>query len=143
VTLIPGSLAGGRIRPERQLVISLAAMTALAFTVLLAGLSPDLILYTIAMMLLGFFNGLINALSQVLVLTRTTDDVRGRVGAAVSGLATAATLIGMPVGGALASVYSPRQIFIGSGATSLVVCLAVSAWALARQQPEPVIECQP
>ncbi len=64
---------------------------------------------------------MVNVCVATLVLTRTDERIRGRVSAALGAVLQGAGVVSLVIGGALAAVLDPRQIFLlagGLGASS-------------------------
>lgn len=72
----------------------------------------------------GLANGVLNVTTNAVVLARAPEAARGRVSATV-GAITSASLIGaMGLGGLVAHVLTPRQVFLAAGLLGVAVVLA-------------------
>jgi MFS family permease len=85
---------------------------------------PDLVVGAVAC---GFGAGMLNAATSTLVVTRSAELVRGRVIAALSGTARAASLLALLLGGLAGALLGPRATFVvaGSGCAVAAVVSAV------------------
>jgi MFS family permease len=70
-------------------------------------------------------NGVLNVAASAVVMTRTADELRGRVGAALGAIVSAGSVTSLVAGGALAAVLSPRQVFALSGALALAAVVVL------------------
>ena len=127
-----GALAGGRLVGEpalaRWLIVSAVVLsTGLAGM----GLAPSVLVLTAVSVGAGAANGVLNVCSSALIFGRAVPAERGRVGAVVGGVASAAQLAAYTAGGALASVLDPREIFVLGGALGVLAAVPLG-FALVR-----------
>jgi len=73
--------------------------------------------------LAGAGNGMVNVCAATLVMTRTQEQMRGRVSAALWAVLSAASVASLAAGGALAAVLDPRQVYLLAGGLGGVVTL--------------------
>jgi MFS family permease len=136
-----GALLAGRLRGPLALARGfVASAVALALSIAAAGLAPTvwwLIACTVA---LGTTNGVLNVTLGALAMGRARADQRGRVGALISGVASGTQIGAFAAGGALATVFSPRQIFVVAGLSGVVapVLLGRGLLRAVRAGSEPV-----
>jgi MFS family permease len=121
VGALTGSLFGGRLRGE----LPLARAFAVAATALAAGLAAMAAVPNVVAMLplafaIGTANGVLNVALGSLVMRRPAADARGRVGAVVNGVASGTQLGAYALGGLLAAVLTPREIFAAAGLSGLL-----------------------
>jgi hypothetical protein len=95
------------------------------------GLAPTVAWVLPAVLAGGIGNGVLNLAVGSLVGMRSAEAVRGRVAAIVGGLASAGQVGAMLLGGVLASVLAPRQIFVLAGLLGMLVPLALGHRLLA------------
>ena len=128
VGLIVGSLLAGRLRgPVRLTRALLAACAVLSIAVGSYSVAPAVGWLAPAAVIGGFANGVLNLCSGALIILRTPSEVRGRISATLSGVTSGALIGAYALGGALAVVLTPREIFLAAG------CLGVlSPMALGR-----------
>jgi MFS family permease len=119
-----GVLACGRITTDAARAWTVAAGAAIMSLAMLAfGLAPAILLLVPFAVLAGAGNGMVNVCAATLVMTRTQEQMRGRVSAALSAALNAASVASLAAGGALAAVLDPRQVYLLAGALGGVVTL--------------------
>ncbi len=130
--LLTGALLGSRFRGQPQLLrVSLGSAAGLSLSLLGMGLAPRVGWLLPAVLAGGMCNGLLNLAIGSLVGIRSAEAVRGRVAAIVGGLASGAQVGALLVGGLLAAVLAPRQIFVLGGLLGLLAPLALGRRLLA------------
>ncbi len=132
VGVVAGSLAAGRIPADArraQAVLAGAALMSLIFAGY--GLAPTVAVLVPLSIIGGVGNGLVNVCVATLVMTRTDERARGRVSAALGGVANGAGVVSLALGGGLAAVLDPRQVFLLAavlgGIVTVVTAVRVSA----------------
>lgn len=136
-----GAALAGRLSGDRAWVrgtIGGFAVTCGALAV--AGASPSFWFYLVLMVVVAGAAGVGNASNGALVVTRTPDDQRGTVGAALSGVARTGSVLALALGGLLGTLASPRAVFIGGGILGMVVVLALGWRAIRAAAAEPTPE---
>jgi MFS family permease len=119
-----GVLACGRITTDAARAWAVAAGAAIMSLALLAiGLAPEILLLVPLAVLVGAGNGMVNVCTATLVMTRTREQMRGRVSAALGAVLSAASVASLAAGGALAAVLDPRQVYLLAGALGSAVTL--------------------
>jgi MFS family permease len=119
-----GVLACGRITTDAARAWAVAAGAAImSLTMLASGLAPAVLLLAPLAVLVGAGNGMVNVCVATLVMTRTREQIRGRVSAALGAVLSAASVASLAAGGALAAVLDPRQVYLLAGALGSVVTL--------------------
>ena len=119
-----GVLACGRITTDAARAWAVAAGAAImSLTMLASGLAPAVLLLAPLAVLVGAGNGMVNVCVATLVMTRTREQMRGRVSAALGAVLSAASVASLAAGGALAAVLDPRQVYLLAGALGSVVTL--------------------
>jgi MFS family permease len=108
----------------RQLVLAVVAMT---IGVALVGLSPTVLLAALASVVIGTGNGLLNVVTQHLVIRRVPSEVLGRVFAAIQGTANAAMFGSLALGGLIVGVVQPRSVFLVTAALAAVAVASTAA----------------
>jgi len=78
----------------------------------------------------GAANGLLNLGTSALTMMRAPEHARGRISAATNGIASAAMIGAFVLGGALAAIASPRQIFLIAGLFGMLAPLTLGRWLL-------------
>jgi MFS family permease len=147
-----GALLGGRLRGMTALARAFVGSTVvLAFGLVAAGLAPTVVWVLLGIALVGLMNGVLNVTLASLAMGRTAPSERGRVSALLSGLASGTQILAFAAGGALASVFTPRVIFVAAGVLGMLAPLllgpgllrttgaaeAEAAGAERRTAPEP------
>ena len=104
-----------------------------AVVMVAAGLAPGFWTYAVlsTLMIAAFGTG--NATFGALLTSRTPDAQRGRVYAALTGMARSASLIALGLGGVANAVLGPRTTFIVAG-TAGAIAMAVASVAVIRAQ---------
>ncbi|WP_165310713.1 MFS transporter [Microbacterium protaetiae] len=129
-----GAAVAGRIHTNttRARVATLGFGGA-AVVMVAAGLAPGYWVYAVLITLLTASFGTGNATFGALLTSRTPDAHRGRVYAALNGLARSASLISLGLGGVGNAVLGPRATFIVAGIAGAVT-MAVASIAVLRAQ---------
>jgi MFS family permease len=119
--MLGGALLGGRLRGVRSLARGFVGSTMLLAAGLAAtGLVPSVGWILPAVAIVGLMNGVLNVTLSSLVLGRTRAEERGRVGALLSGVASGTQIVAFAMCGALATAFSPREIFVAAGVLGLL-----------------------
>jgi MFS family permease len=120
VASLSGAISKRFGRPERLLVVGCAALCA---GIGAFGLTNQLWQAAVLVVFLGGANALLNVNALVLITRRSTDEVRGRVFAAVQGIISAGSILALSVGGLLLLAFTPRSIIL---VASLCCALALA-----------------
>jgi MFS family permease len=144
--IVAGALASSRMTADAgRARAALTGAGLISLALLGYGLAPAVVLVAPAAVLGGVGNGVANVCVATLVLTRTDERVRGRVSATLGAVLQGAAVASLVIGGALAAVLEPRQIFLLAGGLGAVVT-AVAAAAVTgsrRRACAPVPDIQP
>jgi hypothetical protein len=97
--------------------------------------SPSLVLACIAALIGGIGNGVELPSLTSIVQRLTPTHLQGRMMGAVESLTALSLAIGLPLGGALVALSSPRIAFLVVGLG--VLAAAVALFSLSRRRPEP------
>jgi MFS family permease len=137
--MLAGSLLGARWSTPPALVrVILVGAGVLSAALAGYGFAPS-VGWLLPMALTGgAANGLLNLSTGAMTMLRAPYEARGRVSAAVNGVASAAMIGAYVLGGVLANVATPRQLFIASGALGLLAPLAVGRMLLRAASPTQV-----
>jgi len=134
-SLLAGSALAGRWNGDRQLVRAVSGSGfVLAAALALLAIVPTIGWVFAVFVVFGAANGVINVSSSALLIRATPEPERGRVLAAFSGIARAAGLGALVLGGALASAFSPRHV-VGMCGLAALATLAVTLPPLLRTVP--------
>lgn len=121
---VVGSALVGRLNGSRQLLraitLSFAGLGGIA--VLIAG-TPSIGWLFAVYVVGGVINGLANAATGALIPLRIAEAFLGRANAAFSAMIRASGLGALAIGGLLADVLTPRQLFAACGVAGLLVVL--------------------
>ena len=135
--MLGGALLGGRLRGVRSLARGFVGSTVLLAAGLAAtGLVPSVGWILPAVAIVGLMNGVLNVTLSSLVLGRTRAEERGRVGALLSGVASGTQIVAFAMCGALATAFSPREIFVAAGVLGLLAPVAFGR-GLVRSAGDP------
>lgn len=130
--MLAGALVGGRLPGQRGLLrAALAGCLLLGLGLVGMGLAPSVGWVLPACLLGGTANGLLSLSVLALVGIRTPEPCRGRVSATVNGITSAGQIGAMLLGGLLAVLLDPRQVFILAGALGLLAPLVLGRGLLA------------
>jgi MFS family permease len=142
VAMVAGSLASGRINGQRQLLIgAVVSMLLLSVSMLGYAAAPTILWLFPPAVVGGVGNALLNMTVNTVVATRVAEQVRGRVAAAIGGLMSAGMVGAMLLGGVLANVFTPREVFLLGSIVGAAVPLLVGPRLLkasAAPTPTPV-----
>lgn len=131
--MLVGALFGGRIRGVTGLARGFVwSAIGLASSIAVAGCAPTVWWLLPAVALLGATNGVFSVTLSSLAMARTAADERGRVGALVGGVASGTQIVAFAIGGALAGVFTPREVFIGAGVLGLAAPLLLGPALIRR-----------
>jgi len=139
VGLVGGSIVASTWL-ERAELARLYPLSFLVFAagVVIAGVSPNIWLGSLAMVVSGFGNGAAFVLTVLLVQKGAADHVRGRAFTLIISVHNSVLGAAMVATGPLVDAVGPRWIYVGSG--SLIVVSAVVALAMTR---DPVLDAAP
>jgi MFS family permease len=143
--IVAGALAAGRMTADAgRARAALAGAGLISLALLGYALAPAAALIAPAAVLGGVGNGIANVSVATLVLTRSDERVRGRVSAALGAVLQGASVASLVIGGALAAVLDPRQIFLLAGGLGAVVtavaAAAVTGSGRAASAPVPDVD---
>ena len=130
--MLLGSLVGGRWSSQLALArVVLASTVALSLSMLGYTVAPGVPWLLPVAVAGGAANGLLNLGTSALTMMRAPEHARGRVSAATNGIASAAMIGAFVLGGVLAAIASPRQIFLIAGLLGMLAPLTLGRWLLA------------
>lgn len=119
--MLLGSLLSRRWRSQDVLVrLVIGSAAALSLALLGYGAAPHVAWILPAAVVGGIANGLLGYGVNTLIMLRTPEEVRGRVGAAVSAILSSAMIGAYLLGGIVAGFATPRQIILVSAALGLI-----------------------
>ncbi len=135
---VVGAALAGRLASEASRVRGcLAGFGAACAAIAAAGVAPDYWVYFVLIVILAGGAGVGNAASGALIMLRTPDADRGKVQSALSGMARAASLLALALGGAAVTWLRPRVLFVAAGVAGLTaVAVAASRLIVRRRGPE-------
>lgn len=140
--VVAGAVASGRIGADAgraRAVLAGAALMSLAFAGY--GLAPVVAALVPLSILGGVGNGLVNVCVATLVMTRSEERVRGRVSAALGAAANGASVASLVVGGGLAAVLDPRQVFLLAAVLAGAVTAVTAVRVRGRDSAGPEPDC--
>ena len=134
---VVGSWAVGRLVTDAARVRAvLTGLVGTAMSVGFAGLSPTVAVLAVCLVLLGAFNGGVNAATGPLYVLRTAEVDRGKVLAAINGVSRAGSVVALGLGGLVGSWLGARATFV-SGAVLALLVVAGLAWSLRGMDRTP------
>ncbi|MGZ4431536.1 MAG: MFS transporter [Gaiellales bacterium] len=123
--LVAGSLVAGRRRlGPAAFTLSIAGMGG---SWLLAGVAPAVGLAAIGLTSLGVFNGVALVLNRSSVARATAPEERPGLIAFLISIGVSAQATGTVLGGAVASIGSPRWVYVGAGLVGVFVAAPLAA----------------
>jgi MFS family permease len=126
VGMVVGSLAAGRLAGElRQVRAWAVGSLVLSASIVGFGLVPSAGWLLVASVVGGTANGVLNVCVGTILMTRTPEALRGRVAAAATAVVSAASVLSLVAGGALAAALGPRAVCLLAGGLSLATALMV------------------
>lgn len=127
---VAGSWAAGRLATDTSRVrCVLVGLAGTALSIGLAGLAPTIAVLAVCLVLLGMFNGGVNAAIGPLYVIRPADVDRGKVLAAINGVSRAGSILALALGGLIGNWLGARATFVGGGVCASLVVAAL-AWSL-------------
>ncbi|MGH7640429.1 MAG: MFS transporter [Candidatus Dormibacteria bacterium] len=127
--LVAGSVLAGQVGHDlgrAQATVAGAAMISVAL--LAFSVVPNVVWLLPAGLFGGVGNGLVNVCVGTLITTRTPQQVRGRVFAALGAAVSTATVLSLVLGAVVAGLVGPRLVYLAAGA-----CCLATAGLLAAQ----------
>ena len=130
-----GALAGawiaGRLAGDgRRALATVSGFGVAALSLVAMGLSPGFWIYAVFLTVLAAGFGIGNATSGALITTRTPEAERGRVYAALGGLARTASLFALALGSLGNAALGPRLTFVLAGVAGAATMIVAGARAL-------------
>jgi MFS family permease len=123
--LVGAFIAGRMVREGQRIAGAVLGFGVAAVALIAAGAAPSFWFYAAAVTGLSAAFGLGNATFGALLTTRTPDGQRGRVYAALGGLARTAGLVALALGSLAGTVVGPRWTFVIAGALGAAVMAVV------------------
>ena len=128
-----GAAMAGSIRtPRVRLRVLLAAMTLTSAFLGIMGMVPNVGLLFVAYTAMGTACGVLNACFGAIAILRIPEGGRGQAMAIVGGMTRAVSIAALALGGLLGAVMPVRVSFLLTGATGVLVALALAAYVLPR-----------
>jgi MFS family permease len=136
-----GAFLAGRIAGVRRWVRAAVLGFGLsAVALVLAGLAPSFWVYVALLAGLTTAFSIGNATFGALLMTRTPDADRGKVQAALGGMARTCSLIALAIGGFGTSLLGPRITFVLAGVAGVLVMIAAGLLTMRSKGDDPVDE---
>jgi MFS family permease len=133
-----GSMLAGRAGSDAGRVVAVVVGTGgVTVGLLAAGLWPALPVLFAAFAGLGVGSGTANGAIAALLLTRSPEAARGQMLASVDGLARAASLGALALGGWAATLLGPARTFVLCGVGCVMVVTALVVRILPRRHASP------
>ncbi|WP_112248304.1 MFS transporter [Kribbella monticola] len=128
---IAGAWLTGRLKDDldRSRAV-LLGMAGIGVSCVVMGLARNVVVLLIGAVAIGLASGMLNAAVSTLLVTRTAEERRGRVIAALSGTARACSLLALLLGGAAGAVLGTRPTFVTAGGLAAVAAVAAGVLVL-------------
>lgn len=136
--VVGGSVASAKIPTDArraQAVLAGAALMSLVFAGY--GLAPAVAVLVPLGIVGGVGNGLVSVCVATLVMTRSDERARGRVSAALGAAVNGASVASLGLGGGLAAVLDPRQVFLLAAALAGAVTAVTAVRVRGRDSAGP------
>jgi MFS family permease len=125
--MVGGAVGASRVRIERGQIRATIAGAALACAMVAAFAAAPVVAILVPLSVLGGIgNGYAGACLSTLVVARTPDSARGRVSATANAIFGGAQGASLLLGGAVAVVLSPREIYAVAGLLGLAAAGVVA-----------------
>ncbi|GAA3757712.1 hypothetical protein GCM10022240_08110 [Microbacterium kribbense] len=131
--LIGAAIAGRIVHNHRRARAATVGFGLAAAVMVGAGLAPSFWIYAVLLTVMVAAFGTGNATFGALMTSRTPDAQRGRVYAALGGLARTASLIALALGGTANALIGPRATFVVAGIAGALT-MAVAGLTVVRAQ---------
>jgi MFS family permease len=133
VGAVLGSAVAGRLEGDRRRAWAvLAGLGLMCVAIAGTGAAPSFAVYLGLAVLVGGLNTIGNAASGALMMTRTPEEQRGRVSAALNGCARLCSTVALLAGGVVGTALGPRPTFVLGGTLGAAVVGAGALWLRAR-----------
>lgn len=134
---IAGAWGSGRVRDDRvRSKAVVVGMATIGGSSVLMGLAVGPVTLGLGALMIGVGSGTLNASVSSLVVTRTADHLRGRVGAAMNGTIRCFSIVALLLGGIVGAIVGPRGTFVGGGVLGMLTALvAVVLLTVSRVRP--------
>jgi len=113
-----------RLKPTRIVSVGLVLLGAVTGLISQVG---DIWQFCAILFAVGWIMTPLNSSAMTILQTAVSNDMRGRIGAAMNTLVTSANLLSMALAGVLGDALGARMVFVVSGACVVIAGLA-SAW---------------
>lgn len=128
---IAGAWFSGRLLADRGRSIAvLAGMAGIGVSCVLMGLAQDVGTLAVGAVAIGVASGLLNSAVSTLLVTRSAEQVRGRVIAALSGTVRSFSLLALLLGGAAGTLLGARGTFVSFGVLAALAAAITTALVL-------------
>ncbi|HUK98326.1 MAG TPA: MFS transporter [Gaiellaceae bacterium] len=139
--MVAGAVVAGRVRTERGQSRATIAGAAIACGALAGfAVAPAVAVLVPLSVLGGIGNGYAGTCLSTLLMTRTAETARGRVSAAANAILGGAQGASLLLGGVLAVVLSPRELYAAAGLLGLA---AAGLLAIRHRSPEAALRESP
>lgn len=137
--MLLGSLLGGRWHSQPTLV-RVIVCSAIVLSLAMAGYAgAPAVGWLLPMAVIGgAANGLLNLGVIALTMLRAPEEARGRIAAALNAVTSAALIGAYLLGGVLATVATPRQLFLASGLLGVLAPIAAGRRLTRAAMHQPV-----
>ena len=126
------SMAGSIKAPTVRLRVLLCSMIVASVMLIIMGAVPTVELLFVAYTAMGTACGVLNACFGAIAILRIPESGRGQAMAIVGGLTRAVSIGALTLGGLLGALLPVRASFWLTGAASVLVALALTAYVLPR-----------
>jgi MFS family permease len=127
-----GSLIGAsatvmlKVEPRRHPGIVVAAISVLSVTAIVISLAWHWAVVAVVWLIAGVANAILNTYGVSMLLTKTPDETRGRVMAALNAVFSISNVVSMLLGGILIGIFTVRPVFMVAGILATVMLLILA-----------------
>jgi MFS family permease len=139
MVLASGLVAGLATRTSHQSIV-VGSMVGIGAMIALLSAAPNAPVVLVIMFVVGWFVTPVQAATQTIIMTTTSDEVRGRVIGAFQASMSTTTIVSTAAAGILASVIGVRAVLLGGGLICLgAALLTATLFRSDRTARQPVV----
>ncbi|HEX4897850.1 MAG TPA: MFS transporter [Candidatus Limnocylindrales bacterium] len=138
MVLASGLVAGLATRTSHQSIV-VGSLVGVGAMIALLSVAPNAPVVLVIMFVVGWFVTPVQAATQTIIMTTTSDEVRGRVIGAFQASMSTTTIASTAAAGILASVVGVRVVLLGGGLICLAAALLTAVLFRADRAPRTVV----
>ncbi len=144
-----GSLIGAsatvilKVEPRRHPGIVVAAISVLSVTSIVISVAWHWAVVAVVWFIAGLANAVLNTYGISMLLTKTPDETRGRVMAALNAVFSISNVVSMLLGGILISIFGVRPVFMIAGVLATVMLLILAPAVIREGRKSELAKTEP